>query len=592
MSTASFIRPGVSGLLREGAQHLYGLHEAVLKNVEACKMLAGIVRSSFGPDGCNKLISNRLGKLFITSDAATIVHELEVVHPAAKMVVMAAQAQEREAGDGTGLVMVLAGELLALAVALLHEGLHPSEIVTGYKRAAQEALQALDALECWRVEDVRDEAQVARALRASLASKQLGMEERLAALVAAACNYVLPSSFDGKTLDDMPLVELGDASVDADGAGDDGTGWRARVQRFNVDSVRVAKVLGGSLADSTVLRGAVLVRDVEGTVRQVRPARVAVYSGDLDTSPMETKGTVLLHSAQELQNYTKSEEALIAERVQKLAAAGVNVVVSGGKFGEVALHFLEQHRIMAIRCPSKFDLRRVARTTGAVAMVAFGDRPPTADEIGACDAVQVEEMGATKLVVLRQESDATRIATVVLRGSNENLLDDVERAIDDAVRTFKVVATRDARLVAGGGAAEMELARRLEQLADQTVGLEQHAMRQYAEALKVVPRTLAENAGRNPLEFVTRLYAAHVGGHTHAGLAVEADDEAAESAPPALAPGIVDAREAGVLDSLCVKYSALKLATDAAVTVLQVDALIMSKATAAAGGGGRAEGGA
>jgi T-complex protein 1 subunit theta len=568
-----FARPGASGLLKEGGQHYYGVQEAVLKNIEACKLLASIVRSSFGPNGNNKLICNRLDKLFITSDAATIVRELEVVHPAAKMVVAASQAQEREFGDGTGLVIVLAGELLNQAGDLLHQGLHPSEIVKGYKRSCAEALRILQLpdLELGRVGDLRDVETVADALRACLASKHWGAEAFLSKLVAKACIEVLPTYFDGSTVNDLPLVEYED---------DDAT--RDRLRRFNIDNVRVVKVLGGSLFDSTILRGTILVRDTEGTVKHVANAKVALFTNDIDMSPMETKGTVLLHSGKELESYTKNEEHLLGERIRKLSEAGVNVVVTGGKFGEVALHYLEMYGMMAVRCPSKYDLRRVVRATGAVAVSSLTDTPPTKDELGICDKVTIEEQGSTKMIVFRQDSDATRITTILLRGATQNLLDDIERAIDDAVHAFKTLACRDPRLVPGAGATEAELASRLDDFADRAEGLEQYAMKRFVEALKIVPRTLAENAGQNTTDVITRLCAAHRQGNLYAGIDVGMDDSD-QSGPSSLA-GILDSKAYGIADLLATKYAAIKQAVDVACTILMVDALIMSKQVSGTGG--------
>lgn len=571
----SFARPGASGLLKEGGQHYYGVQEAVLKNIEACKLLASIVRSSFGPNGNNKLICNRLDKLFITSDAATIVRELEVVHPAARMVVAASQAQERDLGDGTGLVIVLAGELLNQAGELLHQGLHPSEIVKGFKRSREEALRILQLpdMEVGRVRDLRDLTTVADALRTCLASKHQGAEVFLAKLVAQACIEVLPSYFDGSTVNDSPLVEYAD---------DEET--RDRLRRFNIDNVRVVKVLGGSLFESTIVRGTVLVRDTEGTVKHIENAKVALFTNDIDMSPMETKGTVLLHSGKELESYTKTEEHLLGERIRKLAKTGVNVVVTGGKFGEVALHYLEMHGIMAVRCPSKYDLRRVARATGAVALSSLTDTPPTMDELGTCDEVSVQEQGSTKMIVFRQDSDATRIVTILLRGATQNLLDDIERAIDDAVHAFKALACRDPRLVAGAGATETELASRLDDFADHASGLEQYAMKRFAEALKIVPRTLAENSGQNTTDVITRLYAAHRQGNMYAGIDIEMDYASQTETSSLL--GILDAKACGISDLLATKYCAIKQAVDVACTILMVDALIMSKPASGASGGG------
>ncbi|KDD73101.1 TCP-1/cpn60 chaperonin, partial [Helicosporidium sp. ATCC 50920] len=327
---------GMQAMLKDGHKMMSGLEEAVMKNIDACKSLADITRTSMGPNGMNKMVINHLEKHFVTSDASTIVAELEVQHPAANVVVAAARAQAQEIGDGTNFVLTFAGELLAGAEPLLREGLLPTEVAEGYAGAAAHALEALEgmALED-SAADLRDPAQAARRLLGPLASKQYGQEATLAALVADACIRASPPK--GSSAD------------------------------FNVDNVRVLKVPGAALSDSSVVSGLALRRDVEGTVRLAEGARVAVFAQALDTAATETKGTVLLRSGAELEAYARGEEAKVEALVEAIAAAGATVVVSGGAFGELALHFLERKGLMAIRVPSKFDLRRVCRATGAVA---------------------------------------------------------------------------------------------------------------------------------------------------------------------------------------------------------------------------------
>lgn len=517
---------GLSGLLKDGSKHISGLDEAVLRNIDACKQLSAIVRTSIGPNGMNKMVVNHLGRMFVTSDAATITRELDVVHPAAKLVVMASQTQEREVGDGTGLVIALAGELLEQAEKLLRQGLHTSQIIEGFEVAGKEALSILDDLVVYKVVDPISLDSVVDALKTCVSSKQYGVEDIITPLIAKACVASLPSN----------------------------------INSFSVENVRVAKVLGGTLADSTVVNGAVLTRDVEGTVKKVVDAKLAVYTCDFEASQSETKGTVLLKTAEEFTNYTKSEEIMLEGKIKAINEAGVNVVVAT-KFGEVAMHFLEKYKMMAIRCQSKFDLRRVSRTTKAIALAKMN--PPTTEEIGRADEVVVEEIGSTKCTVFKMGKHGSRIATILLRASTQNLLDDIDRAIDDGVNVYKGI-TKDNRFVAGGGAAEAEISRRLHDFADAREGLDQYAIKKYATALEVVPRMLAENAGDHPTEVVSNLIAAHAEGQATAG--VNVDDGS-----------IVDSLKNRILDQLMVKHWALRLATDAATTILRIDQIIMAK---------------
>lgn len=396
----------------------------------------------------------------------------------------------------------------------------------GYQTAGEEAIGVLEELAVHKVSDIKDEKSVTTALTACIASKQYGLESTLTPLIAKACISVMP----------------------------------ANINTFSVENIRVAKVLGGSITDSTVVQGAVLIRDVEGTIKKLSDARVAIYVCDFDASQSETKGTVLLKSAAEFTNYTKSEETMMEKKVKAISDAGVTVIVSP-KFGEVAMHFLEKYKIMAIKCISKFDLRRVARTTGAIALSKLN--PPTTDEIGRADSVAVEEIGSTKCIVFRQDKEGSRIATILVRASTQNLLDDIDRAVDDGVNVFKGL-TRDPRFVAGAGATEIELSRRLHEFAEGRPGLDQYAINKYAEAFEVIPRVLAETSGLDATNMISTLVAAHAAGKKTAGLDIE------EGA-------VLDAAEASILDLLLVKHWAIRLATDAVSTVLRVDQIIMAK---------------
>lgn len=398
---------------------------------------------------------------------------------------------------------------------------------TGFERAGEEALAILEKLEVRRLSDVRDVDQVISALKPCVSSKHYGLENILTPLVAKACISVLPSNLN----------------------------------MFSVENIRVAKVLGGSVTDSTVINGAVILHGAEGTVTKVHDAKIAIFTCDFETSQSETKGTVLLKSAEEFSNYTKSEESLLDKHVKSIVDSGVKVVVSP-KFGEVAMHFLEKYGIMAVRCQSKFELRRVARTTGAVALANL--RAPSADEVGQADMVEVVEIGSTKCVVFKQEKEGSRIATILVRASTHNLLDDIDRAVDDAVNVFKGI-TKDGRFVAGAGACEMELSRRLQEFADTRPGLDQYAIKRYAEAFEVIPRILAETSGFDATNVVSMLAALHADKGSNMGLNI--DDGTA-----------VDAAEVDLVDLMNTKHWAIRLATDAATTVLRVDQIIMAKA--------------
>uniref|UniRef100_A0A674KA23 T-complex protein 1 subunit theta n=1 Tax=Terrapene triunguis TaxID=2587831 RepID=A0A674KA23_9SAUR len=462
--------PGFAQMLKEGAKHFSGLEEAVFRNIQACKELAQTTRTALGPNGMNKMVINHLEKLFVTNDAATILRELEVQHPAAKMIVMASHMQEQEVGDGTNFVLVFAGTLLELAEELLRMGLSVSE----------------------------------------------------------ACISILPNS-----------------------------------GHFNVDSIRVCKILGSGISASSVLHGMVFKKETEGDVTSVKDAKIAVYSCPFDGMITETKGTVLIKTADELRNFSKGEENLMDLQVKAIADAGANVVVTGGKVADMALHYANKYNLMLVRLNSKWDLRRLCKTLGATALPKL--IPPTLEEMGHCNSVYLSEVGDTQVVVFKHEKEDGAISTIVIRGSTDNLMDDIERAIDDGVNTFKVF-TRDKRLVPGGGATEIELAKQIASYGETCPGLDQYAIKKFAEAFEAIPRALAENSGVKANEVLSKLYAVHQEGNKNVGFDIEAETAA-----------VKDMLETGVLDTYLGKHWGIKLATNAAVTVLRVDQIIMAK---------------
>ncbi|MBA0619341.1 hypothetical protein Godav_028529 [Gossypium davidsonii] len=426
---------GIQSMLKEGHKHLSGLDEAVLKNIDACKQLSTITRTSLGPDGMNKMVINHLDKLFVTNDAATIVNELEVQHPAAKILVLAGKAQQEEIGDGANLTISFAGELLQNAEELVRTGLHPSEIISGYTKAITKTLEILEELveKGSETMDVRNKEQVVSRMKAAVASKQYGLEDILSSHIADACIQVCPKN---------PV-------------------------NFDVDNVRVSKLVGGVLHNCTVIRGMVLKGDAVGSIKRVEKAKVAVFATGVDSSATETKGTVLIHSAEQLENYAKTEEAKVEELIKAVADSGAKVIVSGGAVGEMALHFCDRYKLMVLKISSKFELRRFCRTTGTSALLKLSQLKP--DDLGFVDSISVEEIGGSRVTVVRSEDGGNKVATVVLRGSTDSLLDDLERAVDDGVNTYKAMC-RDSRIVPGAAATEIELARRLKEFSFKETG--------------------------------------------------------------------------------------------------------------------------
>eukprot|EP00041_Stephanoeca_diplocostata_P010625 m.169219 g.169219 ORF g.169219 m.169219 type:complete len:552 (-) comp18235_c1_seq1:421-2076(-) len=520
----------LSRMMKDGSKHFSGVEEAVYRNIQACKDISNMVKTSFGPNGMNKMIINHLDKLFVTNDAATMIRELEVEHPAAALLVMSSEQQAHEVGDGTNFVIIFAGMLLQKAEGLLRMGLSPTEILEGYEKAMLKAGEILPDLVCHTVKDIQDETEVRGALRTCLMSKQHGHEDFLADLVAKAC-------------------------IEAHPAGNE--------QAFNVDHVRVVKVPGQGILSSSVLKGMIFKREANGTTNSVEKAVVAVYTGAVDWLQTETKGTVLIKSAAELKDFSKGEESLLEAQVKAIKATGVNVIVSGSRFGDMAEHYLNREGIMMVKILSKHDIRRLCRSIKATPMATM--RPPLPQDLGHCDKVSVEEVGDVRVTCFTQSEENSSIATVIIRGSTLNMMDDIERAVDDGVNVYKAI-TKDPRMLPGAGATEIELALRLDRHGQAQTGLEQYAICAFAEALEAIPQVLAENAGIKAKNMVSVLYAAHAQGEATAGVDINVET-----------PTTVDANAARIWDNFATKKWGLRFATNAACTVLRVDQIIMAK---------------
>lgn len=408
--------------------------------------------------------------------------------------------------------------------------------------------------------DPRDSAAMTAALVPVVAAKHSGYEELIAGAAStrrAALRCALPRRVVScaRALRPAGLVSLAVATVMPPAP---------KTASVNVDNVRVTKLIGGSITDSTVVKGVVVQRDTEGTIKRAERAKVAVFGCSIEAAAPETRGTVVIKTAEELMAYNKGEEKMMEEAIRSIAESGAKVVVAGGSVSEIALHYLEKYGLMIVKVLSKFELRRLCKAVNATALVRVG--APTPDELGYADLVAVQELSSRHVTVFKQDAEDSAVATIVLRGATMNVLDDVERAIDDAVNTAKQLC-KDGRMVAGAGATEIELASTIAAFGGATPGLEQYAINKYAEALEVVPRILAENAGLDPVAVISELYAAHTAGGKGAGAGVDIDGDKPTK----------DAAAAGIWDSLAVKLSAMRLAADAAITILRVDTIIMAK---------------
>jgi T-complex protein 1 subunit theta len=390
-----------------------------MRNIEAISEVMQMTRTSLGPNGMNKFIINHIDKLILTKDSGVMMRELDVNHPAARLIVHAIKMQVEEQGDSTNFIVTFAGELMQLAQTLIQSGLHPADILYGYDLAFKKTLELMDTLPKIKLNDLKSQSEVSKFLAPVIGTKVLqGQEYILAPLIAEACIRVLPTN----------------------------------QKSFNSENVRVCKMLGGSLSDSSVINGLVVVRLCEGSITKVGACKVAVYNCPLDATESETKDTVLFKNSTELLNYTKSEEANMEKVIQSICNAGVRCVFVGGSVSNMAIHYLDHYKIMCVRIMSKFEIRRIAKSLGATMLVRLG--APTPEEMGNADKVYVDEIGSQKCIIVEKQSDENKLATVLLRGSTNNIIENMERVIESGVNAYRSFCN-DNEFIPGAGASEM-----------------------------------------------------------------------------------------------------------------------------------------
>lgn len=517
---------GFQNLLKDGYKHYAGLEEAILRNIGAVRQISDMTKTSLGPNGMNKMVVNHLDKVFITSDAATILREVEVNHPAAKMIAMAARMQEAECGDMTNFVISFAGELLNQAELLIKTGLHPSDVISGYETAAKETQRLIPELCKYSVTDFLSEEQILPVITSVLCPKVPIYHEFFSKLVTKCC-----------------MMTCG-----------------GNPKSFDVDHIRVAKILGGSLYDSEVIKGMLIGRSPDTTFDRKEKAKVAVFGCPFVIEGGETKSNLLIKTADDLLNFSKQEEKEMEMLVKGIADTGVTVVVVGGSIGELSLHFFEKYGIMVIKSMSKFEVKRLCKCLGAQALAKLG--VPTAEEIGYADVVHVKEFGSDKVTVFERSGLDITLSTILLRGATSTLLEDVERAIDDGINTYRVML-RDPRFLYGAGATESYLVNAIEKFSNTISSLDQYSCARYGQCLEIIPKILLDNCG---LDSNTKLPEIH-----------SMNTETAVNGVDVLNNNLSAVDKMQVFDHLESKLWAIKLASDAAITVLRVDQIIVSK---------------
>ena len=500
--------------------------DAISNNIMAARAVANAVRSTMGPKGMDKLLVDSIGDVTITNDGVTILKEMDVQHPAAKMLIEAAKTQDKEVGDGTTTVAVLVGELLKKAEVLLDQKVHPTMIVQGYQMAAEKAIEiakgmAVDVSENDRalLKKIADTAMTGK-LAESGESK---MSEYAVELVLNALE-----SYNGK-------------------------------KKFDMDRVNVEKKVGESTLDSQIIEGVVIDKEIvhQNMPRKVENARIALLSTPIESKDTETKAELQITTSTQFQQFMEHEKARVKEAADKVIASGANVVFTQKGIDDLAQHYLANAGILALRRVIKKDLDRLVRATGATIVTGMDELKP--DLLGSAALVEEKRIGSGIMTFI--SGTRNHSATLLLRGGTQQVLNGLERALDDALHAV-ADAVEDGKMVPGGGAPEIELSLRLKEYAATLKGREQLAVTKFAEALEIVPKTLAENAGYDAIDKAVELKSQHEK-NRNAGI-------------DAYSGEVKDMLAQGVVEPLRVKIQAIQSATDAACLILRIDDVLAS----------------
>ncbi len=511
--------------------------DAISNNIMAARAVANAVRSTLGPKGMDKLLVDSMGDVTITNDGVTILKEMDVQHPAAKMLIEAAKTQDKEVGDGTTTVAVLAGELLKKAEPLLDQKVHPTVIVQGYGLAAEKAIDILKSM----------------AYDVSETDKQL-----LEKVAETAMTGKLAETPDNKIAKFTVELVL-NATEMYDGK-----------KKFDMDKVNVEKKVGESTQDSNIIEGVVIDKEIvhQNMPRKVENAKVALLSAPIESKDTETKTEVQITSSSQFQLFMEHEKQRVKEAADKVIASGATVVFCQKGIDDLAQHYLANAGVLALRRVIKKDLDKLSKATGANIVTSLDELKPS--DLGAAALVEEKRLGSGIMTFVTGTKN--HAVTLLLRGGTKQVLDGLERALDDALHAVADVV-EDKKLVAGGGAPEIELSLRLREYAATLKGREQLAVTKFAEAVEIVPKTLAENAGFDAIDKVVELKNGHEK-NKNSGLNVYTGE-------------VVDMYQLGVVEPLRIKIQAILSATDAASLILRIDDVLASTKEKPEGAPGR-----
>lgn len=522
-------------ILREGTQRMRG-GEARNNNIMAAKAVADAVRTTLGPKGMDKMLVSG-SDVTVTNDGVTILRDLDIQHPAAKMLVEVAKTQDDEVGDGTTTAAVLTGELLEHAGVLLEQGVHPTNIATGYRLAAEKAVEILKDI-THEISENDEEALLNIARTAITGKGAEGSKDKLAQIAVQAVKSIVDEEDRKKVVD--------------------------------IDNIKIEKKVGRSVDDCELVKGIVLDKNKahENMPHKVMNAKIALITRPIEFSKMELEAEINISTPGELSKYLEQEEQIVKDITDRIAEAGANVVLCQLGIEDIAQHFLAKAGILAVERVEKKDIEKVARAIGANLITSVDEI--NASDVGSAGLVEIRGLSEDKMLYITECSNP-RAVSIIIRGGTEHVVQSTELALEDALRAVGV-AIEDEKLVAGAGSPEVELALRLKDYSSTLKGREQLAVAKFAEALEVIPKTLAENAGLDPIDMLVELRSQHEKGKKDHGLNV-------------FEGKVVDMWKSGVIEPLRVKTQAISSATETAIMILRIDDVLAATGGEACGAG-------
>jgi thermosome len=523
-------------ILREGTTRETG-KGAQANNITAARAISEAVKSTLGPKGMDKMLVDSMGDVVITNDGATILKEIDVEHPAAKMLVEVAKAQDESCGDGTTTAVVLTGELLKEAGELFEQNIHPTVINQGYQLAAKKAAEVLHKLAITIKAD--DTAVLKDIARTSMASKGANAEKDILAEIVVDAVMNVAEKRGTKTFVDL-------------------------------DNIQIQKKQGGGINSTEIIEGIILDKERvhEGMPVTVKKAKIALINMALEVRKTEVDARIQIQDPAQLQAFLDEEEGMIRKMVEKIIASGANVLVCQKGVDDIAQHFLAKAGVYTVRRAKKSDMEKLAKATGAKIVSNLDDL--SKNDLGNAGIVEERKIGDDKMTFVTNCKNPKAVS-ILIRGSTEHVSDELERALHDALSVVKG-AIEDGKITPGGGAAAIEIAMSLREYAPSVGGREQMAIEAFADAMEIIPKTLAENAGLDPIDMILEARNAHSKGKKHAGINV-------------LEGKIDDMIKLKVVEPLRVSLQEILAASEAATMIIRIDDVIASK------GGGSPQGG-